>query len=140
MAGIHAPVWRKSDISVWAKFLGLVTSLESATDRYDCSVGLVNRLVTTRQLKNTSTALRRAEAELRVEREQGLSFTDDAADAHGASLGGNAADRDEAFRAQRHLDGSKQRVANLESTVTELRAKQDRLLDRMGNEAGGGSW
>ncbi len=133
-------VWRKSDISIWAKFPGPGTCLNPATDRYDWTVGLVNRLVTTRQLKSTSTALKRAEAELRVEREQGLSFTDDAADAHGASLAGNAADRDEAFRAQRHLDGSKQRVAKLDSTVSELRTKQDRLLDRMGNEAGGGSW
>ena len=55
-------------------------------------VGIVNRWVSTRQLKITSAALRRAEAELRVEREQGLSYTDDAADAHGASLGGTAAE------------------------------------------------
>ncbi len=106
-------------------------------------VGIVNRWVSTRQLKITSAALRRAEAELRVEREQGLSYTDDAADAHGASLGGTAADRDEAFRAQRHLDGSRRRVSDLESSVDELRAKQDRLLDRMGNQTGngaGGSW
>lgn len=111
-------------------------------------MGIVNRWVSTRQLKSTSAALRRAEAELRVEREQGLSYTDDAADAHGASLGGTAADRDEAFRAQRHLDGSRRRVSDLQSSVDELRAKQDRLLDRMGNQTdsnqtgngAGGSW
>jgi uncharacterized protein YceH (UPF0502 family) len=102
-------------------------------------MGIVDRWVTTRQLKQTSTALKRAEEALRIERAQGQSLVDDAADAAGAALDGNAAQRDEAFHAQRHLDRSKQRVADLERSVATLREKQDTLLDRMGNGAGG-SW
>ena len=103
-------------------------------------MGTVHRWVTTRRLKTTSEALKRAERDLRVEREQVQSYRDDAADAQGAALGGNASDRDEAFRAGRHLDAARARVNSLELVATELRAKQDRLLDKFGNNPGGGSW
>jgi hypothetical protein len=98
-------------------------------------VGSLGRWLTTRQLKQTSAALKRAEAELRIEREQVLSFTDDAADAEGDHLTvGNAATRDEAFRANRHLEKSRGRIADLSKTVNDLRTKQDELLDRLGSQ------
>jgi hypothetical protein len=94
----------------------------------------MSRWVVTRQLKQTSAGLKRAEHDLRFEKEQVLSFGDDAADAQGEHLTvGSAATRDEAFRANRHLEKSQSRISELSSLVTKLRARQDQLLDRMGS-------
>jgi hypothetical protein len=101
------------------------------------NVGCVNamsRWVVTRQLKQTSVSLKRAENDLRIEKEQVHSFDDDAADAQGEYLTvGNAATRDEAFRANRHLEKSQSRVTELSSLVVKLRERQDQLLDRLGS-------
>jgi hypothetical protein len=96
-------------------------------------VASLDHWLVTRRLKKTSVALKRAEAELRIEREQHLSFADDAADAAGEHLTvDNAASRDEAFRASRHAEKSANRINELSVTVTKLRTQQDDLLDRLG--------
>lgn len=102
---------------------------------YSERVGALNNWMVTRQLKQVSTALKRAEHELHIEREQALSYLDDAADAHGEHLTiGNAATRDEAFRASKHSDKASARVNELAATVTKLRLRQDELLDKLGSQ------
>jgi hypothetical protein len=98
-------------------------------------VSAISKWLVTRQLKQVSGNLKRAEAELRIEQEQHLSYVDDAADAAGNHLTvGNGATRDEAFRASRHADKSSDRISELSVTVTKLRIRQDELLDRLGSQ------
>ncbi len=98
-------------------------------------VGSLARWMITRQLKQVSTQLKRAEGDLRIEREQVLAFTHDAADAEGEHLTiGNGATRDEAFRANQHLQKSQSRIIELDESVAKLRIKQDELLDRLGSQ------
>jgi hypothetical protein len=97
-------------------------------------VGLLARRLVTRQLKQVSASLKRAEADLRIEREQIVSYEDGVAEAEGEHLTiGNGATRDESFRANRALSGAKGRVTELEQRVRDLRTKQDNLLDQLGN-------
>jgi hypothetical protein len=134
VARFRGGVWRKSDIRVsrLVAVAAVLPDVFSAAVGRMRGVGSLSRWNINRQLKSTTAALKHAEGELRIEREQLLSYRDDAADAVSYSVfDGNAADRDEAFRAQRHLERSGGSVQKLETRITELRLEQDRLLDRL---------
>jgi hypothetical protein len=96
-------------------------------------VGVLARRLVTRQLKQVSSSLKRAEADLRIEREQIVSYEEGVAEAEGEHLTiGNGATRDESFRANRALTDAQRRVTELHDRVSKLRSKQDELLDRLG--------
>jgi uncharacterized coiled-coil DUF342 family protein len=100
-------------------------------------VGAFGRWNLNRQLKSTSSALKRAEVELRNERVHLAGTMEIATEADGDYLtDGNARTRDEAYRSDRQVELSRKRVDELRDLVRNLQAKQDELLDRLGQQIG----